>query len=255
VSAVETSQAQALTDQHRRAQLQLRARALRDFTRLWPIWKATDPATFALLVTAALPLVRTYNGLSATLATSYYQALRDAEQILGTATPTLAGSVSEAQLTASLYAVGKTAERQAVLAGASPDQAIEAALTRMSGSLSRLVLQGGRDTLLASVEADKEAVGWARVTDGEPCAFCLTLASRGAVYKSEQTADFQAHDHCGCAAMPLWDGTPLPAQTARWREVYNAAQNEGESSGQLQPGENSSNARTNAVRRYLAAAH
>jgi hypothetical protein len=246
MSAVETP-AQTLTDQHRLAQLQIRARAIRDFARLFGIWDIANEATFANLVLAALPLVRTYRGLSSTLAASYYQALRDAEKITGAATPRLAAPIVEREIAAALYATGDVAARRAVAAGQLPAQARETALVRTSGALTRLVLQGGRDTLLESVQADPKATGWARVTDGAPCAFCLTLASRGAVYKSEQTADFQAHDHCGCSAMPLWKGTRLPAQTARWQQIYDDAQNA------LPPGEISSNARINAVRQYLAA--
>lgn len=40
-------------------------------------------------------------------------------------------------------------------------------------------------------------LGYARVLAGEVnCAFCAMLASRGAVYKTEQTAGFEAHDNC-----------------------------------------------------------
>jgi hypothetical protein len=103
-----------------------------------------------------------------------------------------------------------------------------------SGRVTRHILDGGRDTIIGSVNADKQALGWARVTDGDPCYFCLTLASRGAVYKTEQTADFQAHDHCGCTAMPLWDGTDWPA-TREFREIYDAAQRDGVDEGCCSP--------------------
>lgn len=243
----------ALTDQYRRAQLQLVARALRDYLRLWPIWRPDDAATFPLLVTATIPLVRAYHRLAATIAAAYYQALRDAEQIPGAATPRLAALRSVEQVIASLYVTGQVMTANAASRGLSGGQARESALVRTSGAVSRHILSGARETLLDSVQADKQAVGWARVTDGDPCAFCLMLASRGAVYKSEQTAGFQAHDHCGCTVMPLWKGSKLPDQTRRWRDIYNAAQNDGEASGLLQPGSNSSEARVNAIRRYLDA--
>lgn len=57
--------------------------------------------------------------------------------------------------------------------------------------------------------------------------------------------------NCGCAAMPVYKGSTIPG-FREWRRIYNEAQNHGEASGLLQPGENSSKARLNAVRRHLA---
>ena len=247
-----TSAPVALTDQHRRAQAHVRARALRDFLALWPLWTG-DQQSFSRLVTATMPLIRVYQQMSATVAASYYQAFRDAESVAGDPTVRLAAPIIPKQITASLYVTGEAMTRNALQGGQSPRQARGAALTRVSGAVTRHILDGGRDTILGSVAADKQALGWARITDGNPCYFCLTLASRGAVYKSEASADFLAHDACGCAAMAVYKGTTIPDLT-KWRRIYNQAQNDAEASGALQPGENPSKARLNAVRRHLAAA-
>jgi len=241
----------ALTEQYRQAQTKIRARALRDFLVLWPLWHG-DSQSFQRLVVATMPLARVYQSLSATLAATYYKEIRSLEQVPGDATVRLAASVVPAQIVASMYATGQTTAADAIAAGRTATEARQIALARVSGAVTRHILDGGRDTILQSVQADKQAVGWARVTDGDPCYFCLTLASRGAVYKSEQTAGFQAHDHCGCTAMPVYKGTLIP-NLPQWRDIYNRSQNEAESSGELQPGENTSKARLNAVRRYLAA--
>jgi hypothetical protein len=42
-----------------------------------------------------------------------------------------------------------------------------------------------------------------RVLGGAGCDFCQMLAGRGEVYSAE-TADFEAHDHCGCTAEPIY---------------------------------------------------
>lgn len=241
----------ALTEQYRQAQLQIREQALRDFARLWPIWKG-DEASFTQLVTAALALVRVYRNISAAAAATYYEAFREAAQAAGVPTTTLASAIPDTQIATSLYVTGRDALRKALSAGLTAAEAKATTFTRASGAISRHIVDGGRQTILDSVAADPEAIGWARVTDGDPCYFCLTLASRGAVYKSEQTADFQAHDHCACVAMPVFKGTEIPG-LAKWRQIYNDAQNQGESSGSLQPGENSSSARLRAVRQYLTA--
>ncbi len=239
-----------LTEQHRQAQLQVRSHALRDFLLLWPLWTG-DTTSFARLVSATMPLLRVYRQASASLAGTYYSALRTADRAPGVPTVRLAAKVNLEQVTKSMYVTGQAAARDA-LGGGRADHARGDALTRVSGAVTRHVLAGGRETILDSVAADHHAIGWARVTDGNPCYFCLTLASRGAVYKSEATAGFEAHDHCGCAAVPLWKDSTLPPETKRWLKVYDDAQRAGIETGLLQHGENTTAARLNAVRRYLA---
>lgn len=39
---------------------------------------------------------------------------------------------------------------------------------------------------------------WRRVTVGKSCDYCLVLATRGAVYRSEATASASGHSHCDC---------------------------------------------------------
>lgn len=239
----------ALTEQYRQAQLQIRAQALKDFSTLWQIWKG-DENSFTELVTAAIALVRVYRNISAAAAASYYEAFREAAQAAGVPATVLSSSIPDGMVATSLYVTARDALRSALTAGQTATQARETAFVRASGAVTRHIIDGGRQTIIDSVAADKEAVGWARVTDGDPCYFCLTLASRGAVYKSEQSASFQAHDHCACVAMPVFKGTVIPGLD-KWRQIYNDAQNQGESNGTLQPGENSSAARLRAVRQYL----
>lgn len=54
-----------------------------------------------------------------------------------------------------------------------------------------------------------QVLAWARVLVGEVnCPFCAMLASRGAVYKSEQTAGFEAHNLCDCVATLVMKDKP-----------------------------------------------
>jgi hypothetical protein len=92
-------------------------------------------------------------------------------------------------------------------AAAGYDLAVAAPTTRrqIRAAAEGLVARGARGT----VERSATTVGryWRRVTDGDPCAFCAMLASRGPVYGSKQTAETRAadgrryHDHCGCTAV------------------------------------------------------
>lgn len=105
--------------------------------------------------------------------------------------------------------------------GETETNASKAALVTSSGASSRQVLGGGRQTLLTVVQADDVALGWARVTDSDPCAFCALLASRGPVYKSRTTAAFQPHDGCGCTPEPVFDrAAAWPGRAWEFRRLY-----------------------------------
>lgn len=244
--------AAALSEQHRQAQLRIRSSALRDFLLLWPLWTG-DSDSFGRLVQATLPLISVYRRASASVAGSYYATLRTAEDIKGSATIRLASAIAPEKVTASMHVTGQALTHDALSAGRSATEARRVALTRVSGAVTRHVLDGGRETVLDSVAADHEALGWARLTDGKPCAFCAMLAARGAVYKTETTADFQAHDHCACQAIPLYKGSKLPRLNREFRDLYDRAQREAEASGELDRG--TANDRLNAFRRLYDAQH
>lgn len=97
------------------------------------------------------------------------------------------------------------------------------AFAEASEAAGRHVQNGGRETVLTLVQADDVALGWARVTDGDPCYFCAMLASRGGVFKTRESAAFQPHDRCGCVPVPIYDrASAFPGRArefqALWRE-------------------------------------
>ncbi|MGW1837075.1 VG15 protein [Streptomyces sp. NPDC002067] len=116
----------------------------------------------------------------------------------------------------------------------------------------REALRAGRDLIDQASKRDRRAIGWARVTDGTPCAFCAMLASRGAIYSSQATAagggrrkprgtgDGRArahrrppvsredltryHNGCHCQTVPVFSRNDFMTPDARrfdreWREV------------------------------------
>lgn len=236
-----------LTAQHRAAQLRVRAVALRDYTRLWPVWTGDDES-FGRLADASLTLVRAYAGLSSSIASAYFTAFRTTEGVAGSAAPKLAAAPSEGLVVGTLHVTGRDAVRDAIRAGMSPQAARQNALVRTSGSVSRFVLNGGRDTIVQSAAADRRALGWARVTSGDPCAFCALIASNGPVYKQD-TVDFEAHDHCSCVGEPFYPGSDWPGRGREFKDLYNQAQREARAAGDLKRG--TSNDALNAFRRSL----
>ena len=82
----------------------------------------------------------------------------------------------------------------------------------VAGGTQRRIADHVRRTVADNAVADKAASGWQRVGVGEcKTGFCDMLIGRGAVY-SEATADFAAHDHCQCTAVPAWGGEPVPVK-------------------------------------------
>jgi hypothetical protein len=87
----------------------------------------------------------------------------------------------------------------------------ESLTTLLEGGFDRRLWTAARSVYMTSATSDPAAHGWQRETDGHACAFCVMLASRGAVY-SEASADFSSHDHCGCTAVVAWTGREKPVK-------------------------------------------
>lgn len=190
-----------LTRLHRQRQLVLRAATLRDMLVLSKLWNSP----FDDFASATATLVESRRTISAGLASDYYRGLRAVEGIPGSASPQLADETNRDRVIASLYITGLGTFNRSIGAGLTEQAAKRQALVSLSGSVGRHVLNAGRDTIIGSAKTDRHSRGWARQTSGNPCSFCAVIASRGPVFK-EDTADFQAHDHCACQPIPFWGG-------------------------------------------------
>lgn len=216
--------AKRLADVHRRAQLALRAATLRDLLRLWPIFDITRiRATWPGFREAAVLLVQVRGRISSGLAARFFRDYRNVLGIEGR-TPTMHSTPTDAEIASGLESMRLNAVRQ--LALQRPAQQIaDAMFTNTAGVVSKFTLDHGRDTLLSGVQGDQRALGWARQTSGDPCPFCMMLASRGAMYVSSATADFEAHRSCACLPTPVYDSASWPGrdQSLAYRERYDRA--------------------------------
>ena len=122
----------------------------------------------------------------------------------------------------SLRVVGPIKVKQSRRQGRPMDQAMRDGLAAVQAAIQRHVLDGGRHSELGLMNSDPKVDRYARVTDGKACAFCGMLAGRGAVYLSEASGDFAAHDSCGCSAEAILRGTPYtpPAGTSEWESRW-----------------------------------
>lgn len=232
----------ALTAQHRRAQAAIATVTQRRLTALWDLLDPEDlDRTSPGWVAASTDVVRGGYALSARAASTYYAAFRAVEvgtTLLESTVLPPATALNTDAVRTSLIVTGPVSIKSGTGQGRPLTQTTADALVRVLGAGQRHILTGGRDTLIAASTVDRVARGWARVPSGDACAFCLMLASRGPVY-SEDTVDFEAHDHCSCGVEPvLGDNYRWPDTAIAAREQWDAL-----STGNGGPGANLANFR------------
>ena len=221
----QTPEGWTLVEAHRLAQLQIASGVSGDVSRLWPLLNPADlDGSFPRFSSALSTLVRARRTASAGLAAGFYRSLRDLEKVPGAFEAVSGAAIEADRLAASLAVTGPATWKRAVGKGANPLEASLLAQAATVGAARRHVLDGGRQTQIRTVYTDDKAHGWQRVSDGRPCSFCAMLVSRGAVYKTEGTASFRTHDHCGCQPVPFWERSPeQTAQAVEFRDLYNAS--------------------------------
>jgi len=231
-----TARGTTLTEQHRKAQLRLRASFLREFVALWALLdiEALDETT-AEWVGLSVDLVTRWRKLSAERAFQYYQDFRLAETGQALAAPATYGNLdipNPAQIRTSLLVTGPIGYKSRLANGFTPTNARTLSFTAVSGAASRHVMDGGRNQLINTATKDEGAVGFSRVTDGDPCAFCAMLASRGPTYftrrtayrtteRSKRGAGEKYHDNCGCGVEPSFDrDTDWPKRNRDFEKLW-----------------------------------
>ena len=218
-----TPEGRRLTELHRKQQLVLKTQVVRDVMRIFPAWQPRDPASYDAFAQAIVLLVKSRSVQSAALAAHYFDLFRTVETGTGIAhMATLAPGPTAEHILKSLSATSRGALFRAFAAGQSYEQAMANTAVQVSGSVSRLVGNTGRDTILSATRADGQAQGWARATGGNPCAFCAMLASRGPAYR-EESVEFQAHDHCQCYAEPVYEGSEWPPGSREFQELWQTS--------------------------------
>jgi hypothetical protein len=166
----------------RQANQALVALAQRELTDFWASLTLTrDPAVIRDELLSFFPdLLQSYGDTAAVLGADWYDLLRDVPSSARAFDAVIAGvtPVEQAEQTARWGIAPLFTEN--------PDDA----LARLLGATHRLVLQPGRDSIWDSAQMDSFRTGVARVPSGTTtCKFCVMLASRGAVYQSQVSAE------------------------------------------------------------------
>jgi hypothetical protein len=182
----------------------LASMAIADILAVWQQLNLRDVrSSWPAIRTALSALIETRFGMSVTQAQGYYAQARIAAGVMGSAPQVTLPPPPQALVVATLDSTGPYALLGRIRQAQPLEQAMENTSVVMSGAASRLISNGARQAVLASVQADPEAVAWMRVTAANPCAWCAMLATR-VDYKSQASAGFKAHNHCRCAAAPIF---------------------------------------------------
>lgn len=175
-----------VVERHYAAQKAIARRAARDVAALGGATRR-DQAAAALIV-------RDHSQAAVAVAVDYYANLRDQAGIRGRFT----------QPVTTVRSADRTLAYLTATTAASPEVDAVALIAAVS---DYLVAEAGRGQVFASQRADAKATRWARVTSVTACAFCTMLATRGAAYRTEDTASFEAHRSCHCTVQPMF-GSP-----------------------------------------------
>lgn len=232
-----TVEGRALTEAHRLGQLAIAARAAATSQILWKRLRVSDldgsaPAWMA----AQLALMSRGYAQSESLTEAYISEYRDAENAADApiaGVPYASGSMAQSMLLA-----GPSRVKLLIGKGESADGAHAKAFTKFSGIVRRQVMSGGRMMIDATTRRDQSAVGWRRVTDGNPCTFCAMLASRGPVYASSERASTVAgsglryHGHCGCTAEIIYGDWQPSEREQLYIDEYEKAAKQANAAGE-----------------------
>lgn len=169
----------------------LTGRASHDLSGLWH--RVSDAAKAREPLYDILPaLIDTYGSAARALAAEWYDEARAKAGVSGAFTA-IPAEITDLGVPALIgYAESKATDYTSFR-------------TLVEGGMQRRIANFSRGTVIGSAVRDPKAEGWQRVGTGA-CAFCSLLISRGAVYRTEESADFASHDHCHCSAVMVWSG-------------------------------------------------
>jgi hypothetical protein len=156
--------------------------AQRDLSDFWAALNLSgDPARVRDELLKFFPdLLQAYGDTAAVLSADWYDLLRDVP----------ASSSSFAAVMAAPAAVPQAEQTARWALSPLFTENPDGALANLLGATQRLVMQPGRDTVFASAAMDPVRTGVARVPSGvTTCNFCVMLASRGPVYRSDVSAE------------------------------------------------------------------
>ena len=230
--------AAAVTEAHRRLQVAIKAEATRLSLDVWPLLDPSRPdATFGAWAEANATIIDLAAIESVRAAADYFVTYSAAETGARYNPPQFP-SVSRDRIFGTMLKVGPDRIGELLKSGQTLLRAARTAQVEASGATAMLAMdpqrQGLADATAADYGSNPAPKGWARVTSSKPCAFCAFVASRGPVYRSEASASFRPHKHCGCTVEPVYSRTAdWPGKGREFKQIYDDAIKQGRQDGDL----------------------
>lgn len=180
----------------------------RDLRGFWGTLNLNNPEAARNALVAYVPrLVDRYGDAANAVAADWYEQTRAAQlgARYGTFRTVLAAAVPAAAMESTVrYSAGHLFTENPI-----------GTFLLLNGAVQRQTLQSARETIVDNVARDPARPKYARVVkSAHPCEFCLMLASRGAVYPSEEAATIASgrskraglefHDHCDCQPVAVF---------------------------------------------------
>lgn len=201
------------------------------------VWKLLDPRKLASSTPSwsvvMLEIIRAFRTTSADNALRTYNQLRPGYDWLEP-TPWMDSD----RIVRSLYVTGPGRTQQLINDGMKPQDAHKQAFQLVARSATSAVANSGRELTESAIHHDELALGFARIPSANACAFCLLLASRGAVYSKstvltttgrskKRGAGKSFHEGCNCSMFPVFSrDQELPDRIAQANDLYVKASKE-----------------------------
>lgn len=219
-------------ESHRRSIADLSTLAERDLRVFIGSLGVDGPRKIAAAAREYLPeLSATYTLAASTLAADWYEDVRESAAIVTAYTAT---TLEPPETDALQGAIG-----YALVPLFSETVETGTATERLANLASGLVTAADRQTVESNAARDRSRPRFARHASANACAFCAMLATRGAEYRSEESAlrvtlsrprnkrkiGEKYHDDCHCTVVPVWDsaGYEEAPYVSDWRDAYDTA--------------------------------
>jgi hypothetical protein len=147
-------------------------------------------------------IVDTHYSMSSADASQYYGLSRASIGLLGGNVPS--GNIDQGYLSHVVNVMGNGQFYHFLKNEEAPNASVMAR-DALSGSAVRLVMNGGRNTVIQAAHHDPVAMGWERIIEPKSCDYCSRLAASSGIHKATSEV-FHAHDDCQCLARVVFAG-------------------------------------------------
>lgn len=225
------------TDIHRRRQVALATSADSEIRRAMGLLDVANiDASRAVWNDRMVGIVAKYYKVSQIQAVKYLDVYWSLERPGGAGT-IVAPSLDIAATSGVLDAAGPQGLKGRIGKGRTSFAAFNEVTTDVQREMRKMILAGGRSAVRETGRADRRAVGFRRVSDGDPCTFCGMLVSRGPAYTSEARALASGngdpyHKGCGCTVEIIYTDWVPTAQEQVYVDSYFTAAEQATAAGE-----------------------